>query len=46
MIAQEYLRHLFFYKDGMLFSQENLTLAKQWLSEQRNNLHGEYSNDG
>jgi hypothetical protein len=34
------------HKTFVPISDENLTLAKQWLSEQRNKLHGEYANHG
>lgn len=34
------------HKTFVPISDENLTLAKQWLNEQRNNLHGEYANHG
>jgi hypothetical protein len=34
------------HKTFVPITEENLTLAKQWLDEQRNKLHGEYANHG
>ncbi len=34
------------HKTYVPISDENITLAKQWLQEQRSELHGEYANHG
>lgn len=44
--AQIQVRGKKIHKTFVPISDENLTLAKQWLNEQRNNLHGEYANHG
>jgi HNH endonuclease len=34
------------HKTFVPITEENLTLAKRWLDEQRNKLHGDYANHG